>query len=372
MAITKKDLEEMMSKQKEERMAEMTLLKEILMDSVKNEIEKQVTAVREEIKDNISEVKVEVDDQIKDVKEKQNEMSDVQSVLDCRVDKLEEELRSLKQDQKIEEPGNHNKAQSDTKIKELVEYATRVIGFKPIEHKDICRMKRTLDIQDDEEAKRECLREFWRCEMRIPKKTVEELLDQVVKVWEPSEEDEHWDKLFVEFEDQKTVKICYSYCKFMRNKDSQIQQYFPLQFRDQYRTLDTIAYKLRNPEDPRAEKLKTRIRYGQLGLELEQKHPEQRNWNKVLVNNLPPVDLSPVPPPTASSSPPSSRSRQDKRPRSPNQSPDISPAARNDDKRTKVEKKVKKTINVETDLTFNSLDIEKEFSFNVMKNRFAK
>ena len=58
MAITKKDLEEMMTKQKEERMAEMTLLKEILMDSVKNEIEKRVTAVREEIKDNISEVKV--------------------------------------------------------------------------------------------------------------------------------------------------------------------------------------------------------------------------------------------------------------------------------------------------------------------------
>ena len=372
MAITKKDLEDMMTKQKEERMAEMTLLKKMFMDSVKNEVDKQVAAVREEIKDNLGELKVEVDDKIKDVNDKQNEISDVQSVLNCRVDKLEEELRSLKQDSKNEEPGNCSKVQSDTEIKELVEHATRVIGFKPIEKKDICRMKRTLDIQDDEEAKMECLREFWRCEMRIPKKIVEELLEKVVKVWEPSEEDEHWDKLFVEFEDQKTVKICYSYCKFMRNKESQIQQYFPLQFRDQYRTLDTIAYKLRKPEDPRAVKLKTRIRYGQLGLELEQKHPDQRNWNKVLVDNLPPVDLSPVPPPTASSSPPCSRSRQDKRPRSPNQSPDSSPEASSDDKRTKVDQTAKKTINVETDLTYSSLDIEKEFSFNVIKNRFSK
>ena len=91
-----------------------------------------------------------------------------------------------------------------------------------------------------------------------------------------------------------------------------------------------------------------------------------------MVENLPPVDLSPVPPPTASSSPPSSRSRQDKRPRSPNQSPESSPTARNDDKKAKVDETAKKTISVETDLTYNSLEIEKEFSFNTLKNRFAK
>ena len=75
------------------------------------------------------------------------------------------------------------------------------------------------------------MKEFWRCEMRMPKKTVDELLNKVVKVWEPSD-DEDWDKLFGEFEDQKTVRTCYSYCKFIRNKDSQIQQFFPPQFRD--------------------------------------------------------------------------------------------------------------------------------------------
>ena len=91
-----------------------------------------------------------------------------------------------------------------------------------------------------------------------------------------------------------------------------------------------------------------------------------------MVDNLPPVDLSPVPPPTASSSPPSRRTRQDKRPRSLNQSPDISPTVKKDDKRAKVDETVKKTINVETDLTYNSIDIEKEFSFHVLKNRFAK
>ena len=42
-----------------------------------------------------------------------------------------------------------------------------------------------------------------------------------------------------------------------------------------------------------------------------------------------------------------------------------------DDDRYVIQKR-QETINVETDLTYNSIDIEKEFSFNVLKNRFGK
>ena len=249
MALTKKDLEEMMAKQKEERLAEMNMLKDMFMESVKQEVKKQITVASEEIKEEIVEVRKEVDSKLTSVEVKQNEMSDVQTILDCRVDKLEEEIKSLKQDSRSE-PGNLNKTvENDTEVAGLVEYATKIIGFKPIEAKDISRIKRMKEIVDTEEAKRECLSEFLRCEMRMSKETVGELLDKIVKIWEPSDE-EDWDRLYVEFKDEKSVKTCYSYCKFMKNKDSQILQYFPLHFRDQYRTLDTIAYKLRKPDDP--------------------------------------------------------------------------------------------------------------------------
>ena len=65
----------------------------------------------------------------------------------------------------------------------MLKYAHIVVGFKPIEHRDILRHKRTMDIEDDEDAKKSCLKEFWRCEMRMPSATVEELLSSITKVW---------------------------------------------------------------------------------------------------------------------------------------------------------------------------------------------
>ena len=53
MALTKKDLEEMMAKQKEERLAEMSMLKDMFMESVKQEVKKQITVASEEIKERL-------------------------------------------------------------------------------------------------------------------------------------------------------------------------------------------------------------------------------------------------------------------------------------------------------------------------------
>ena len=148
----------------------------------------------------------------------------------------------------------------------------------------------------------------------------------------------------------------------MRNKDSQIQQYFPPQFRDQYRTLDTIAYKLRKPEDPRAEKFKTRIRFGNKGLELEKKHPDQKNWTKVPVDHLPPVDLDPVPLPVASDSPPLGRTRNRKRQRSP---PESESPSTKEDKKGKVEEPVSEKI------AYDIENVEESFQFKTLVDKFA-
>ena len=207
----------------------------------------------------------------------------------------------------------------------------RVAGFKPIEYCDIQRLKRMEDIDDDEEAKKLCLREFWKCEMRMPKAVIDELVTKIRKVWHPENKD--WDRMYVEFEDEKSVKICFSYAKNLRNGELQILQYFSPEFSDQFRALDATAYQLRHPETLNGVKFKTRIRFGRLGLELEKRHPEQKFWSKVHVPHLPLVDLPPAPPPTISTSPPSSRARN-KRPRSSPQSSPSKKSSRVEDTRT--------------------------------------
>ena len=97
MPLTKKDLEDMMAKQKEERHEELEALKKVFLEGVKEEMKEQITLVREEMRAELSAVREDFEEKVEDLGEKQKEISDVQSFLDCRVDKLEEELKKLKQ-----------------------------------------------------------------------------------------------------------------------------------------------------------------------------------------------------------------------------------------------------------------------------------
>ena len=160
MPLTKSDLEEMMKRQKEERVAEMQMLKEILMEGVRDEIKAQLTEVREELDVKVTEVKEEFQSKVAVLEQKQYELSDIQSVIDGKVDKLEEEMKTLREmsksnkipsDEPDETVDDNSKNSED--ISQLVNFAQRVIGLKPIEYRDILRLKRTESIDDDEDAK---------------------------------------------------------------------------------------------------------------------------------------------------------------------------------------------------------------------------
>ena len=86
MPVTKKDLEDMMTRQKEKRVAEMEMLKQIFMEGVKEHVKEQLAAVREEISEELTTVRNELNEKVEDLEKKQNEASDVQSVFDCRMD----------------------------------------------------------------------------------------------------------------------------------------------------------------------------------------------------------------------------------------------------------------------------------------------
>ena len=242
MALTKNDLEDMMKRQKEERVEEMKLLKTLLMEGVKKEITEQISTIREEMDEKVTAVREEFANKFLAIDQKHSEVSDVQSVLDCKVDRLEEEIKTLRELTKNRFSENvsndYSDSSSDTSedVSKLVEYTVKVIGFKPIEHRDVLRLKRMHDIEDNLMAKKYCLKEFWKCELRMPGAVIEDLLENIVTVWSPTEDD--WDILYVEFTDEKSVKVCYSYCKFLRNKESKILQFFPPEFWDQYRALD--------------------------------------------------------------------------------------------------------------------------------------
>ena len=316
MPLTKQDLLEMMKIQKEERTEELDLLKTTIMKGVRQEIQEQLSGFREEVRKELNLVREEVKEQVSNLEEKQTEISDIQTIFDCRIDKLEEELKAMKYLTVRKDSGLASSSTDDSEIDDasakLVKHALRVVGFKPIEHRDVNRLKRMENLDDDEKALNACIKEFLKCELRIPTTIIEELAANIRKVWHP--DNQEWDRLFVEFSEEKFVRVCFSYSKNLRDKDVQIMQYFSPEFSDQFRTLDSVAYQLRHPDSPSDIRYKTRIRYGKTGLELERRHPNQKVWNKVAVPGLPPVDLDPVPPPSTRSSPPSRRPRAQKRP----------------------------------------------------------
>ena len=219
------------------------------------------------------------------------------------------------------------------------------------------------EINDEEEAKKLSVKEFLKCEMRIPSHVVGDLLSNIEKIWSP--DIDNWDRLYVQFTDDKSVKICFSYAKNMRNKDSQIMQYFSPEFRDQCRTLNTVAFQLRNPTTTDGIKFKTRIKHGRTGLELEKRHPGQKPWEKVFVPNLPPIDLNPAPPAAISTSPPTVRERNNKRIRS---NGDSSPLRESSSKTSKIEV----TAAVYSEVTAGEKDKQSTSStFKTLVDKFA-
>ena len=80
MALTKSDLEEVFKKQKEERIAEIQEIKDIFIESVREEMKSQLSVFKAEVKTEIDVIRQEVNERVSGVEESQ---SDVNTILDC-------------------------------------------------------------------------------------------------------------------------------------------------------------------------------------------------------------------------------------------------------------------------------------------------
>ena len=90
--------------------------------------------------------------------------------LEKRIDELEAIIKKQhtkepldpKVPSEVEETENLN----DTK-KEIIEHARKTIGFHSVNYKDLCRIKRTQGITDEEEIKIALAREYFKCSLTV-------------------------------------------------------------------------------------------------------------------------------------------------------------------------------------------------------------
>ena len=125
--------------------------------------------------------------------------------LEKRIDELEaiikkphtKEPLDPKVPSEVEETENLN----DTK-KEIIEHARKTIGLHSVNYKDLCRIRRTQGITDEEEIKIALAREYFKCEMRMNDDDIETL--NISKVFYAAKNPE-WNSLYVQFSDSASL-----------------------------------------------------------------------------------------------------------------------------------------------------------------------
>ena len=125
---------------------------------------------------------------------------------------------------------------------------------------------------------------------------------EVEDIFLPAKGKENPQSLNVTFKNFSSISKIYEKTRIMR-KDSRITNYIPRQFQDRLKAISEFDYNLRIDR-----RYQTRIKMGQLDLELHKKLRGTSKWEKVtLPENLPPVDLSSRPAKPVSDSPPPGR-----------------------------------------------------------------
>ena len=301
MAATKDDLKEMMK---------------TMMSAQREEREKENNIMQEVFKQGIAGIQQEVREKLSGFEEKQNTLINSQASLETRLVGMEEEIRAMKGAAKPGGEGDRNVTGvtessepeiilNDTErqtIKKIVKHARRVIGLHPIDQSDIRRIGRMNNTTEEEEIKILAVKEFLKYEMKIPNRTIDEMLTKVSKIWIPVHQE--WDRLYVEFQEDIYVRQCYTYARNLK-KDIRLITYVPKEFRERNRAIEQHAYQLRHGED----EYKTRVQFGMNDIELRVRKPDQRSWTMVKFELLPPVDINPPPSPVLATSPTAGRSR---------------------------------------------------------------
>ena len=185
---------------------------------------------------------------------------------------------------------------------EVLKNAKRVLGFSPITAEDISYLKEQHATNDDTKVMLLSIKEFLRCEMKVPTTVLDTI--NIVRVFPPAKSPTGWKTLYAEFEDSTTTDLINQYVRNLRPGIT-VSIYVPHCLFPRFAAIRDIEHSYRNGDT----KHKTRIKYGTSDFVLLIKPRDTNNsWSYVSLTSLPPLQLSMFDG-NLSSSPPPGRTR---------------------------------------------------------------
>ena len=307
-----------------------------------------------------------------EIKERQDEEVEARAAMEVRMKTLEDELKRVKDMNSKEKESRASSTEilnvngecvdntSET-IRDILKNAKKVIGLAPISSDDILRLGREHSEEDEDRMMILEVKEYLRYELKIQNCEIEKL--SIVKIWKQNKKD--FDILYVEFQHEDSVNLCYRHTPRMRKeKEVRLVRFVPPQLQDRNDKLRDIEYKLWNGDI----KFKTRIKNGINDLILEKKTKEERSWTRVHVDDLPPIDLArTISQTTTSRSPAEGRNRTTKRQRSTPTPPNDRKAAKFDERSVSKNSNQKTPPPMSWDIGRFSLDNARSPSLTIAK-----
>ena len=124
-------------------------------------------------------------------------------------------------------------------MKDIIERNKKIIGLAPINERDIMRQGWEHDTEDEEEKMKLACFEYLRYELKISKETISNL--EIVRIFK--DERENFDRLYIEFKEESSVRLCFKHSpKMRRDKDVRLFTYISPELMELYKTLNDHAF----------------------------------------------------------------------------------------------------------------------------------
>ena len=173
----------------------------------------------------------------------------------------------------------------EEEFKSIISLSRKTVGLQKIDKDDLARMR--LDqyggAKTEEEEKLFAVQEFLQFELKLSRKSIEEM--EIARIFPPSgKENPQW--LYVTFKQEASVQKIFEKTYIMR-KESRILTYIPREFHSRFEAMRNLANVMRFEQ-----RCKTRIKMGNMDLQLHRKDRDNGRWERVqLPAGLPRVQL---------------------------------------------------------------------------------
>ena len=164
------------------------------------------------------------------------------------------------------------------KVKELFGMARKTLGLSPIDKHDVNRfMKAEHGGLSIEEAKVAAVKEFVEMEMRMKPETVETVMREVERIFEPKKDE--WNTLYVQFSSEAAAEEVLRHTTYMKKGKAagRVQHYVPRALYARYRALEKRAAEMRQESN---KSISTRVTFQEQDFKLLWRPKNQKpGWN---------------------------------------------------------------------------------------------